>query len=90
MSENSDLRERAKAAVKVLGINDPTNVVIGEVIIDLLAALDAAEREERERCEKLAEGCQDLTGHPEDELRWSFNHGCKCVAAAIRREGGKG
>jgi len=87
MSENSDLRERAREVLTRLdtwsyvdGINVATQVVYDaeDIIQNLLKALDATEREERERCAYLSEkhGC------------WTFDCGDK-IAAAIRREGGK-
>jgi len=81
MSEKSDLRERARewtTACRTIDLNEHEKEGVG-IMLELLQALDDAEREERERCAVTAErlGCD----------QWECGD---TIAAAIRREGGKG
>jgi len=90
MSENSDLRERAR---KFLASDyNPRGYFTEprEIISLLLAALDAAEREERERCARIAEEYPVPFDKYDTGRVGGFDTACDYIAAAIRREGGKG
>jgi len=51
--QNDELRERARKWLVIQGVYEAERL-----IRDLLAALDDAEREERERCVKILQGLQ--------------------------------
>jgi len=85
MSEKSDLRERARE-----WINNPQRILDDaefgqaeeyELIFNLLQALDDAEREEKERCARIADVFADTHG--------ADGYTGEEIAAAIRREGGR-
>ena len=90
MSEKSDLRERARewtTACRTIDLNEHEKEGVG-IMLDLLAALDAAEREERERCVRVVESEMITTDgyHVKDH---AYNMVCRHIAAAIRRERGR-
>ena len=60
------------------------------MVADLLAALDDAEREERERCARIAEEYPVPFDKYDTGRVGGFDTACDYIAAAIRREGGKG
>ncbi len=91
MSEKSDLRERARewtTACRTIDLNEHEKEGVG-IMLELLQALDDAEREERERCEKIVEEQIKFVS------RYMFFIDGRAatvlkerIFAAIRREGG--
>ena len=107
MSEKSDLRERAREKSREVAKKWATDWLaenriwqargydfgnhVATIITNLLAALDTAEREERERCEKAVE---EQIKHVSRYMFYIDGRAATVlrerILAAIRREGGKG
>ena len=60
------------------------------MVADLLAALDDAEREERERCARISENMEEgIPPNWRTSERQAYFTATEVIAAAIRREGGR-
>lgn len=85
----NDLKGKARKFISSPRFFAPTEAV--ELIRNLLQALDAAEREERERCARICrESRRTVSMVASSKECAAYNCACGDIEIAIRREGGKG